>query len=330
MTLGMVCALAALGASCNDKQPPLEAESIAPLAGSDEDAATTIPEDDAGQAEPVDAGTVDAGNDDAAVPACDKTKPFGAPTRIPGTDGTVLQATPRLSADELTVYFTTRVDGAAYETAKISRLTRTSTFGPMILLSAINSADNDNDPAPSADHLSLWFHSSRTGGGDIYKTARTSQAVDFGAAVAVSGINTPSVEAHAYYRQAGGELWFMSDRGGNADIYMAKAQGGGFAAPTAVAELNSADVDQQPQISEDGLTILFASTRAGGAGGTDLWLARRPTTGVAFGPPEVITEVNSAANDQAGWLSADGCRLYFSSTRDNATGDQLFFAERPK
>jgi hypothetical protein len=76
--------------------------------------------------------------------------------------------------------------------------------------------------------------------------------------------------------------------------------------------------------------MLFASDRDGGAGKMDLWIARRASTAAPFAPPTPLTELNSPNVDQAGWLSADGCRIWFSSGR--ATADlrqQIFFAQRP-
>src|SRR5262245_50225860 len=41
-------------------------------------------------------------------PDCDPSKPFATPAPVPGFDANAALATPRLSADELTIYFTAR------------------------------------------------------------------------------------------------------------------------------------------------------------------------------------------------------------------------------
>src|SRR5689334_18713826 len=67
------------------------------------------------RSDPVDAHPTDAADGpstvdylvvDGAAGACDPTKPFGAPMLVPGFDPAGNRATPRLSADELTIYYT--------------------------------------------------------------------------------------------------------------------------------------------------------------------------------------------------------------------------------
>jgi Tol biopolymer transport system component len=270
------------------------------------------------------------------VPDCDPKKPFGKPTLVPGFDPTVPLATPRLSLDELTIYFTARDPdgGVVSELGRAERPSRSAPFGPVILMTAQSSPQNDNDPSVALDHLSLWFHSTRSGNAELWFATRTTTTEPFGPPALVPNVNSPTfADAHAYYRAAnGGELWFVSQRGGGAyDIYVAKRQGITFADPVLVQELASPAEDWQPAPSEDGLRVLFASTRDGGAGGFDLWFAERGSTTAPFGTPKPIPELNTDGNEFAGWLSPDGCRAYFSSTRSTDAGThRLWFAERPK
>lgn len=270
---------------------------------------------------------------DARPPTCDPSKPFGTPVRIADFDPNAARSTPRLAPDELSIYFTTSGADAG---ADLSMAVRPSTSAPFTGETVLpqSTPSNDNDPMVGADQLSLWFHSNRNGTADIFLATRSSTGMPFGAAAPIPTVDQPATnENHAYFRSEGSELWFISDRAGPAgsfDIYMSKRTGTAFAAPTRIAELSSAAQDWQPQPSEDGLTILFASDRDGGAGKLDLWIARRASVSAPFGAPTPLTELNSPNVDQAGWLSADGCRIWFSSGR--ATSDahqQLFFAQRP-
>ena len=270
---------------------------------------------------------------DARVASCDPSKPFGTPVRVADFDPNAARATPRLSPDELTIYFTSKGADAGADLSMAVRASTSLPFGGETVL-AESTPSNDNDPMASADQRSLWFHSNRNGTADIFVATRATASGPFGAAATVPGIDQPMTnENHAYFRSAGSELWFISDRPGGAgsfDIYVAKRTGSAFGAPLRVAELSSAAQDWQPQPSEDGLTILFASDRDGGAGKMDLWFAHRSSVSAPFGVPSALTELNSPSVDQAGWLSADGCRIWFSSGR--ATSDavqQLFFAKRP-
>ncbi|MBX3192599.1 MAG: PD40 domain-containing protein [Labilithrix sp.] len=276
----------------------------------------------------------DAGPRDAAPPPCDLAKPFGAPARLAGFDPDASAATPRLSPDELTIYFTIPTGASFADIAKAVRTSREDPFGAVVTLPQSSPA-SDHDPSVSADDLLMFFHSNRAGTADLYVAARANRSSDFGDASPVVGpdVNTAAPEAHAYYRQSAGELWFASDRGLDAgyDMYVAKGDGGAFGPPQIVAELSSPFDDYQPHPSEDGLTVVFASDRPGGKGATDLFIAKRTSTSAPFSTPTPIAEVNSPNIEFAGWLSADGCRLYFSSGREtNDVSYGLYVAVRPR
>jgi hypothetical protein len=63
-------------------------------------------------------------------------------------------------------------------------------------------------------------------------------------------------------------------------------------------ELNTQLVDGCPIESPDGLSLYMASSRPGGLGLLDIWVARRPHRNAPWGAPENLGEpVNSAADD---------------------------------
>ena len=85
--------------------------------------------------------------------------------------------------------------------------------------------------------------------------------------------------------------------------------------------VNSSSLDAHPSISADGLSILFYSTRSGGRGGRDIWMATRETTdgewnaAVNLGSP-----VNGPYRDSGPSISADGLTLFFDSDRPGGSG----------
>ena len=250
--------------------------------------------------------TMDADVPDPPPPEpCDKSAPFGAPQRLAGIPDDYHAATPRLSLDELTIYFTTRAvppDGGAphAELARATRPSRSAPFDAPAIMGAQSSTASDTDPTVGADHLTLWFHSGRSGNAELYFASRPSAESAWSAPALVPDVNTTSAEAHAYYRASNAELWFISNRGGNYDIFMAPRTLTGFAPPTAVTELNSDVNDWQPMITEDGLQVLLASDRRGGKGGFDLYLAKRGSTKAAFGAPVALAELNTEGAEFAG------------------------------
>jgi hypothetical protein len=116
--------------------------------------------------------------------------------------------------------------------------------------------------------------------------------------------------------------------GAHLDIYRASFDGIGVSDVTLASELASGANEFSPVVSADGLTIFFSSDRTdGGAkGGTDIWTARRPSLTAPFSDVKTVPELNTTADEEAGWLSPDGCRLYsFSSI----AGSHLYVASRP-
>ncbi|MDQ3367669.1 MAG: hypothetical protein M3680_19785 [Myxococcota bacterium] len=83
-----------------------------------------------------------------------------------------------------------------------------------------------------------------------------------------------------------------------------------FGAPTALAEINSAEDEHTPSLAPDELTIYFTSARPGGAGEGDMYLARRSSTTAPFGTPVRIEGVNTAGHDSRPILTGDGLTLY--------------------
>ncbi len=148
----------------------------------------------------------------------------------------------------------------------------------------------------------------------------------------MTSLNTAGPESQIFFRAGGDEAWFVSPAAGSWDIYVAKRKAGDgfvFDAPVLVSELSSASDDWAPWVSEDGLSVVFISNRAGSF---DLYTAKRATTALPFGAPVAMSELNSTTIDYGGWTSQDGCRIYFSSVR-GTPGESLqriWYSERPK
>ena len=104
---------------------------------------------------------------------------------------------------------------------------------------------------------------------------------------------------------------FWSGRDGNIDLFAVTRPE--MAAPftvSALTALDSPNFDFDPSVSADGTSVVFASNRAGGAGGLDLYAGALPA-----GPAQLIAGVSSTADDQQAFTTADGTELYFASNR---------------
>lgn len=85
--------------------------------------------------------------------------------------------------------------------------------------------------------------------------------------------------------------------------------------------VNSAQDEDNSRLSADGLTLYFDSTRAGGSGAHDLWMATRTSLTNSFGPPVNLGPgINSESDDGGPAISADGLTLVFVSYRSGFGG----------
>lgn len=198
----------------------------------------------------------------------------------------------------------------------------------------INSAYNDFCPMLARDGHEFFFVSNRPGGcggDDIYVTRfRDDGTIDepenLGCDVNSAGNEAGPVPITEPGR--GPVLYFSSTRaggfspespgatGGDADLYSSEWKGGRYQPPTLVPGVNSAQEDGQPYIQRDALELYFFSTRPGGKGAQDIWMASRAKAHDAWSAPVNLGDaVNSPAAETRPSLSWDGTTLYFGSTR---------------
>lgn len=204
-------------------------------------------------------------------------------------------------------------------------------FSSPTILTAVNSAGNDTGPEVTNGQLSLYLHSDRVGGYgsfDIYVSDRASQTDDWGTPVNLgTNINTTFDDRAATVSSDGLTLIFASNRGGDFDLYIStrsSVNDGWGPASNMGNTINSADMDVGPSLSEDGLTLLFSSTRPGGLGLSDLYMSTRASAADAWSAPVNFgATVNTGFLEVAPDISCDGLRMYFQG------GSDLVYTERP-
>lgn len=101
---------------------------------------------------------------------------------------------------------------------------------------------------------------------------------------------------------------------GSCDIYTSSNQSGKWSAASPLSSsINSNFWDSQASISADGNTIYFASRRAGGKGGSDLWKSELLDNGNWSPPINLGDSINTAGNEMAPYIHPDGRTLYYST-----------------
>jgi len=276
-----------------------------------------------------DLGGVCVGSEPGAPPHCDPARPFGAAVLVEGLASATEDASLRLSPDERTGYFFSARSGSKllYTTM---RARVTAPFSGVSVLANVNSG-NQYNPVISADGLTLFFASFRAGGAgdnDIYQATRTAQGDDFTNIRLAPNVNTSASEVQPYLNRENTTLYFVRTVSTAQVIFRAMGSvTAGFANPSPVAELHGPTNDTDPVVSADGLTVFWGSDRPGGMGDVDVWQAQRATPDGGFGPPAPVGSVNTPGFDSPSDVSADGCRLYLTSTRGGRTG--IYVATRP-
>lgn len=117
---------------------------------------------------------------------------------------------------------------------------------------------------------------------------------------------------------------------GSCDIFFSFKKGISWQSPVnAGAEINSQWWDSQPYLSADGRTLYFASKRAGGKGGSDIWKSVRLKTGKWSSPINLGDSINTVKDEMAPYIHPDGKTMYFSSNGwPGMGGFDLFISQK--
>jgi Tol biopolymer transport system component len=192
---------------------------------------------------------------------------FEPPMPLAEANTTSTETTPRISADGLTLWFSSTRGGGAHD---LYVMTRPATSGPWSMAvpaTELNSSVTETSPWPSPDGLRIAFDSDRAGDFDLYEASRESVSAAFAPPRRIASVSTPDREVNPALGPDFLEMWFASVRAGTRgqDILFAfrRTQDAPFETPRIVDELASAGNDDDPWISEDLRTIYFASDRTG-------------------------------------------------------------------
>ena len=215
---------------------------------------------------------------------------WGTPANLgPTVNSPANDAGPNISSNGLELFFYSSRPGCLGD-ADLYVTTRTSIQDdwdePINLGSPVNmSSGGAYAPSISADGLTLFFDSDRSGGyggfSDIWVTTRAtmddpwSEAVNLGSTVNTGGAEiSPCISADSLW------LLFRSWRSGgqgNCDLWLSTraTTSDSWGVPVNLGPpVNSSSCEHDPSLSADGLTLFFGSNdRLGQLGGEDLWQA---------------------------------------------------------
>jgi hypothetical protein len=224
-------------------------------------------------------------------------EPWGTPVNLGAVvNSTADEATPNLSRDGHWLFFMSRRPGSQVNPGGIVSFDiwvsyREHTHDDFDWQPPVNAGPNVN--SPSFDQSPFFFDNEDVGipqlfftrttaitGNDIFVSGLQPDGT-FGPATLVAELNSTVSDAGASIRFDGLEVFLFSRRPGGlgaSDLWTATRDTvfDPWSTPINLGALvNSVDLDFDPHIASDRETLYFASTRAGGFGGQDLYVTTR-------------------------------------------------------
>ena len=226
-------------------------------------------------------------------------EPWGPPQRLgPNINTASNEQAPRLTRDGHRLFFNSDRTGTGGQDIYVAlRRDKRDDFGwePAVNLGGgVNTTVDDITPDPFEDDATggdaLYFARGPIGSGgtDIYASPLLPDGT-YGPGVPVAELNTASLDRQPAIRRDGLEIFFASDRdgpAGNLDLFVATraSTSDPWSSPVNLGPtVNTSLIDARPELSFDGTTLYFQSTRPGAVGCTsstgpcvfDIWVTTR-------------------------------------------------------
>jgi hypothetical protein len=219
---------------------------------------------------------------------CPWEQPVNLGTVINGSSG---DGGPNLSNDGHVLFFGSgRPGGLGAQDIYMSRRVDPNDdlgWAPAVNLGpGVNTAEVEGSASYVQDRLYFDRGDFLVGGGDIYQTVVTRDGEIREPAVLVAELSIPNIiDQSPTLRADGREIIFHSFRDGfeiGSELWASTRRSvhDAWSPPANLGtRLNTAFLDQQPGLSHDGRTLLWASNRPGGLGGVDIWISTRTPSG---------------------------------------------------
>lgn len=235
---------------------------------------------------------------------------------------------PTLTFDLKQIYFTsTREDAAGETTGDVWFAERASVGGAFSAPAPVNEVNGPSYETSSAidgEGLTLWVGSNRDAAEgsediEIWVSQRPSRGGAWSTPSKAPQLNSTARDVPRSPGQHGLVMPLSSERDspGLYQTFLAEraSESEPFGAPTPLPELTTPGrsvVDGC--LSEDGLSLFFASGKAGEL--QDLFVAFRQSTTHPFEITDSLNDLNTGADERDPWLSPDGTTFFFTSDRN--------------
>lgn len=191
----------------------------------------------------------------------------------------------------------------------------------------INTIFSEYVPLVSSDQTEIYFTSRRPDGvggqmddyNNYFEDIYYSQLIDEDWAPAINvgpPLNTSTHDATVSLTSNGNEMiiYRTNKNLSGGDLYLSQHSKTGWETPLKLTEnVNSEYQEASAITSPDGEIMYIASNRPGGFGGKDIYRVRKLPNGEWSLPENLGPTINTAYDEDAPFIHADGLTLYFSS-----------------
>lgn len=134
-------------------------------------------------------------------------------------------------------------------------------------------------------------------------------------------INTKKHDAVIGFSANDDKLFIYRNNG----IWYSELKNGKYGAPIEMKDINTKGHEPSSFISKDGKTLYFTSNKYDSKGGRDLFYTTLGSDGKWSAPKNLGPNINTEADEDAPFISADGKTLFFSSNGHNTIGGYDIF-----
>jgi Tol biopolymer transport system component len=199
-------------------------------------------------------------------------------------------------------------------------------FSMPTVIPALANAAVDDDPTVTGDLCELYYSTLRSGNEDIWVSRRSSAMQPWGAPSLVPELSTPSIDTTPEVSADGLTIYLA--RANNLLVSTRADRNAAWTPPTPVTELNTGSLEGSSAPTASHLTMVFASSRAGGGGDIDVWLATRGAVGDPWSNVTALNELNTAGLDTTPFLAESHQLLIYASDRGGGSDSAIYTSER--
>jgi Tol biopolymer transport system component len=202
--------------------------------------------------------------------------PWSDPVIAPGLAGSWNDNEPSLTADGLTMYFSSdrAPSTGGSDIWMVTRPNRAASWTAATRIIELSSTADDSPGAVSSDGLRMVMTSTRNGNYQIFSTTRPTTAAAWSTPVLLGGIDQSGSQSGSSVSSDELSLYYSTSRDGSLDVFVATRLDATamFSGEAPVVELNSPSADLDPWVAPDGRYVVLCSDRGGAR---RLWEAAR-------------------------------------------------------